>query len=87
MVADSSYCASKFAVRGLTQVAGTLFTEIHALQYSPADGVLFIARELGKYGITVNAYAPGGVKTAMGQLLYLDTSHPRRNAFFPQSTR
>jgi len=44
MVADSSYCASKFAVRGLTQVA---------------------ARELGKYGITVNAYAPGGVKTAM----------------------
>jgi len=41
---DSSYCASKFAIRGLTQAA---------------------ACELGKYGITVNAYAPGAVKTAM----------------------
>ncbi|KAN0130076.1 hypothetical protein V8E53_012021 [Lactarius tabidus] len=41
---DSSYCASKFAIRGLTQGA---------------------AQELGKYGITVNAYAPGPVKTAM----------------------
>ncbi|KAI9465840.1 hypothetical protein BJY52DRAFT_1183399 [Lactarius psammicola] len=42
--ADSSYSASKFAVRGLTQAA---------------------ARELGKYGITVNAYAPGVVETPM----------------------
>jgi NAD(P)-dependent dehydrogenase (short-subunit alcohol dehydrogenase family) len=40
----SSYCASKFAIRGLTQAA---------------------AGEFGKYGITVNAYAPGAVKTAM----------------------
>ncbi|KAG1739912.1 uncharacterized protein EDB91DRAFT_1347266 [Suillus paluster] len=39
-----SYAASKFAVRGLTQVA---------------------ALELGKYGITVNAYAPGGIQTPM----------------------
>ncbi|KAJ3981858.1 hypothetical protein F5890DRAFT_1416875 [Lentinula detonsa] len=35
----SAYCASKFAVRGLTQSAGN--------------------SRIGKYGITVNAYAPG----------------------------
>jgi len=40
----SAYCASKFAVRGLTQSA---------------------ALELGKHGITVNAYAPGGIDTDM----------------------
>ncbi|KAJ7628874.1 acetoin reductase family protein [Roridomyces roridus] len=40
----ASYCASKFAVRGLTQSA---------------------ALEFGKYGITVNAYAPGPIETAM----------------------
>lgn len=40
----SAYVASKFAVRGLTQVA---------------------AMELGKHGITVNAYAPGFIKTEM----------------------
>ncbi|KAG0692254.1 hypothetical protein DFH29DRAFT_970841 [Suillus ampliporus] len=41
-----SYAASKYAVRGLTQVA---------------------ALELGKYGIMVNAYAPGMIQTAMNQ--------------------
>ncbi|KAG1745699.1 hypothetical protein EDB19DRAFT_1906206 [Suillus lakei] len=40
----SSYAASKFAIRGLTQVA---------------------ALELGQYGITVNAYAPGTIQTPM----------------------
>ncbi|KAI0266333.1 acetoin reductase family protein [Gloeopeniophorella convolvens] len=40
----TSYSASKFAVRGLTQAA---------------------ARELGKHGITVNAYAPGTIDTRM----------------------
>ncbi|KIK92885.1 hypothetical protein PAXRUDRAFT_829565 [Paxillus rubicundulus Ve08.2h10] len=40
----SAYCASKFAVKGLTQVA---------------------ALELGRYGITVNAYAPGLIVTPM----------------------
>ncbi|KAG2138200.1 acetoin reductase family protein, partial [Suillus cothurnatus] len=42
----SAYCASKFAVRGLTQSA---------------------AIELGRNGITVNAYAPGIIKTPMGK--------------------
>jgi len=32
------------------------------------------ARELGKYGITVNAYAPGAVKTALSQFLCFDAS-------------
>jgi len=40
----SGYCASKFAIRGLTQA---------------------VAIELGKYGITVNAYAPGAIETPM----------------------
>ncbi|KAG1870829.1 NAD(P)-binding protein [Suillus subluteus] len=40
----SAYCASKFAVRGITQSA---------------------AVELGRHGITVNAYAPGIIMTAM----------------------
>ncbi|KAM5541268.1 hypothetical protein V8D89_005197 [Ganoderma adspersum] len=38
------YCATKFAVRGLTQCA---------------------ARDYGKYGITVNAYAPGAIDTPL----------------------
>ncbi|KAG2151651.1 acetoin reductase family protein [Suillus bovinus] len=40
----SAYCASKFAIRGLTQTA---------------------AIELGRNGITVNAYAPGAIDTPM----------------------
>jgi NAD(P)-dependent dehydrogenase (short-subunit alcohol dehydrogenase family) len=35
---DSSYSASKFAIRGLTQSAGTPLGEINAPQYSSADG-------------------------------------------------
>ncbi len=45
---------------------------------------MFIARELGKHGITVNAYAPGAVKTAMSQFLCLNASHPRKKSFFFQ---
>ncbi|KAI0049323.1 NAD(P)-binding protein [Auriscalpium vulgare] len=45
-----AYCASKFAVRGMTQCA---------------------AAELGKHGITVNAYAPGAIDTQMSSSLKL----------------
>jgi len=44
MPLSSAYCASKFAVRGLTQAT---------------------ALELGRYGITVNAYAPAFVQTPL----------------------
>jgi len=47
----SAYCASKFAVRGLTQSA---------------------ALELGEHGITVNAYAPGFMKTALTEAFWDD---------------
>ncbi|KAN0125873.1 NAD(P)-binding protein [Russula decolorans] len=42
----SAYCASKFAIRGLTHAA---------------------ASDFGKYGITVNAYAPGMINTRMSR--------------------
>ncbi|KAJ7444590.1 NAD-binding protein [Mycena galericulata] len=48
-----AYCASKFAIRGLTQAA---------------------AQEFGQHGITVNAYAPGGIDTAMLGLLASGTA-------------
>ncbi|KAG1724470.1 NAD(P)-binding protein [Suillus lakei] len=48
----SAYCASKFAVRGITQSA---------------------AMELGRHGITVNAYAPGLIMTAMVDSLKEET--------------
>ncbi|KAJ7106234.1 hypothetical protein C8R44DRAFT_638602 [Mycena epipterygia] len=44
---SSAYSASKFAVRGLTQVAGIRVLILHK------------AQELGLHKITVNAYAPG----------------------------
>jgi NAD(P)-dependent dehydrogenase (short-subunit alcohol dehydrogenase family) len=55
------YCASKWAVRGLTQTAG----EDHVVLLS--NGFLIgAALELGRYGITVNSYAPGMIHTQMG---------------------
>ncbi|KAI0746791.1 short chain oxidoreductase [Daedaleopsis nitida] len=58
MAGMAPYCASKFAVRALTQVA--------ALDY-------------GKYGITVNAYAPGYIQTPMVQKV-LEESASASNA-------
>ena len=40
----SAYCATKFAIRGMTQSA---------------------AMDYGKYGITVNVYAPGAIETPL----------------------
>ncbi len=48
---------------------------------------MLIARELGKHGITVNAYAPGVVETPMCQFLCLNASHPRKRSFFQQLLR
>ncbi|KAG1739897.1 uncharacterized protein EDB91DRAFT_372474 [Suillus paluster] len=50
---NCAYGASKFAIRGLTQVA---------------------ALELGKYGITVNAYAPGAIQTPLTEEMIMDES-------------
>ena len=36
--------------------------------------MVYLARELGKYGITVNAYAPGVVKTALSQFISFNAS-------------
>ncbi|KIK58980.1 hypothetical protein GYMLUDRAFT_45007 [Collybiopsis luxurians FD-317 M1] len=58
MAYASSYAASKFGVRGLTQVA---------------------ALELGQYGITVNAYAPGAIHTAMSEGTLSDLSAPQKD--------
>jgi len=58
----SAYAASKFAVRGLTQAAGTTSAASRPLLLT-IDNV--IAVELGRYGITVNAYAPGPIVTDM----------------------
>ena len=58
----SAYVASKFAVRGLTQVAGEDFSKRKL--HCKVD-LSFLAIELGKHGITVNAYAPGFIKTEM----------------------
>ncbi|KAJ3976774.1 NAD(P)-binding protein [Lentinula raphanica] len=60
MIHVGAYVASKFAVRGLMQVA---------------------ALEFGHHGITVNAYAPGGVESPMAHTTDLLTSEIGK-AFF-----
>jgi len=52
----TTYCATKFAIRSLTQTSGKYYS-IHSDRTISVDS--FVALELGKYGITVNAYAPG----------------------------
>ena len=56
------YSASKWAVRGLTQTAGKNYVVL--LSNEPLIGA---AVELGRYGITVNSYAPGVIKTPMSK--------------------
>jgi NAD(P)-dependent dehydrogenase (short-subunit alcohol dehydrogenase family) len=52
----STYSASKFAVRGLTQAAGACSSEPRKMTMHTDR---HLAQDLGAYGITVNAYAPG----------------------------
>jgi NAD(P)-dependent dehydrogenase (short-subunit alcohol dehydrogenase family) len=63
---SSAYCASKFAVRGLTQSLGA----VSSSRYAEVESWLrCIAQELGASGITVNAYAPGAIETPMRESL------------------
>jgi NAD(P)-dependent dehydrogenase (short-subunit alcohol dehydrogenase family) len=59
----STYSSSKFAVRGLTQSAGRWPEAFRSKRVvvNSCD----LANELGKNGITVNAYAPGAIETPM----------------------
>jgi hypothetical protein len=43
---------------------------------------MFIACELGKYGITVNAYAPGMVESVLSEFLCSNASCSRKNLSF-----
>lgn len=64
----SAYCASKFAVRGLTQTAGAIICSLMIFSVSLTSQ--FSAIELGRHGITVNAYAPGAIDTSMREFQY-----------------
>jgi len=59
---SSAYCASKFAIRGLTQSAGKDLSCCSVLEFPLIKSAL----ELGRYHITVNSYAPGVIDTPMG---------------------
>ncbi|CCM01236.1 uncharacterized protein FIBRA_03284 [Fibroporia radiculosa] len=61
----SAYCATKFAVRGLTQSLGdlTCIMTLLVLTLMHFDTAL----ELAEHKITVNAYAPGTVDTPMSR--------------------
>jgi NAD(P)-dependent dehydrogenase (short-subunit alcohol dehydrogenase family) len=63
----AGYCASKFAVRGLTQSAGALRVVRRRYKWINQH----TASELGKMGITVNAYAPGMINTPMSEAFFL----------------
>ena len=61
--AAAAYSASKFAIRGLTQTAGKERTFYYLA--SDLKSVTTPALELGRYNITVNAFAPGIIDPSM----------------------
>ncbi|KAG6882279.1 hypothetical protein C0993_011279, partial [Termitomyces sp. T159_Od127] len=63
----AAYSATKFAVRSLTQSAGT-FGNLKVWNDKIFNSHLE-AMALGQHGITVNAYAPGPIETPMLQFL------------------
>ena len=64
-----AYSASKFAVRSLTQTAGTMALLMIIFFIVVTHRAPTSAQEWGVHGITVNAYAPGAIETAMRRLL------------------
>lgn len=61
----SAYSASKFGIRALTQCAGACHLSSGPIPFARSTFRIHSALEFGKHGITVNAYAPGPVKTPM----------------------
>ena len=63
-VLTATYTASKFAIRGLTQTTGEncVLTSCSLPRF-----LIKSARELGRYNITVNCYAPGAIETPMSK--------------------
>lgn len=59
----ASYSATKFAIAGLTQAAGMYLPRL--CLHSAIFICRVTAQEYGKYGITVNAYAPGAIETPL----------------------
>ena len=60
------YCASKFAVRAITQAAGMPLASKASL-YPFIDCIIFSAQEFKAHGINVLAYAPGFIKTPLSE--------------------
>jgi NAD(P)-dependent dehydrogenase (short-subunit alcohol dehydrogenase family) len=60
---DAHYCAAKFAIRGLTQSVGTSLLSPGSENLRTSSAAL----EVGRHGITVNAYAPGLTMTPLSR--------------------
>ena len=86
----SAYSSSKFGIRALTQCAGashlthpsyTLPLRLRCCSPAEAFRVKNPALEFGAHGITVNAYAPGPVKTPLCTLSTHPLSRHSSNAY------
>lgn len=73
MPESAIYSSTKFAIRGMTQSAGgqaCLNDECLGIERQ----YLILAFDYGKYGITVNAYAPGVIETGLRMFISLTSS-------------